>query len=628
MHKNIIFFLISISLIFNIGKKSYATDSLLLAQELQNLDATAESSQGTISPSIFERFNQIQVKAKSAGYFRLQADAINLECYYRLLNGHNDSIITKLAEAKKIYSDLNLISEVGSCEAKLGVAYLNLNRLSESLQASFKAKDIATRLGNKKLEAMTNTNIGLVYEDLEDWPNALEYAEKSLAYKKENRDTAGIAMAYSNIGNLYYYQGNNRQALQFMFEALGLNQYLKDSFNLSTTLANIGNIYEQMNLPDSAIYFLTQAFEIQNLYRESIPEQWCITVAGLAASWQRKSDLKNTVIYLNKCKDCEGVLHNFLYYSSLYKVQASYYNKIGDYKKANQYLNRAIEMQDSIRENTKNLENQKMAIQFEFNQRAREDSLSYQLKISQQKNTTTQYRNTMYLSFAIGVIVLASAILIISRLRISQKIKRNKELQQVRENIAGDLHDDLGSTLSSIQIMSSLMVSQSAENPKIKEAASNISRLSDKIAAGMREIVWSLNPAHDTLEAIVQQMHKIALDILATTNIQLAFKKNLSNKLYKLSPQSRKDLLLLFKESINNARKYSKASKITISIAQEKNKLMMKISDDGVGFELNKVSKGNGLDNIERRAKNLHGKIEIRANEGKGVSVELVFPLP
>lgn len=615
-------------MIFNIIKKSYASDSLLLAQQLKRLDSIAESSQEAISPAIFERFNQIQAKAKSAGYTRLQADAINLECYYRLLDGQNDSIITKLEEVKKIYSDLNLISEVGSCEAKLGLVYLNLNRLSESLKASFKAKEIATRFGNKNVETMTNTNIGLVYEALEDWPNALVYAEKSLAIKIEKRDTAGIAQVYSNIGNLYYYQGKNKQALQYMFEALSLNQYLKDSFNISTTLANIGNIYEQINLLDSAIYFLSQAFEIQNPYYKSIPEQWCITVAGLAASWQRKNDLKNTAKYLNKCKDCEGVLHNFLYYASLYKVQASYYKKIGDYKKANQYLNSVIEMQDSIRENATNLENQKMAIRFEFNQRAREDSLSYQLKISQQENTTAQYRNTMYLSFAIGVLVLASAILIIKRLRISQKIKRNRELQQVRENIAGDLHDDLGSTLSSIQIMSSLMVSQSADNPKIKEAAGNISILSDKIAAGMREIVWSLNPAHDTLDAIVQQMHKIALDILATTNIQLEFKKNLYNKLYKLLPQSRKDLILLLKESINNARKYSKASKITINIVQEKNKLLMKISDDGVGFELNKVRKGNGLDNIERRANNLHGEIAIRAREGKGVSVELVIPLP
>ena len=144
----------------------------------------------------------------------------------------------------------------------------------------------------------------------------------------------------------------------------------------------------------------------------------------------------------------------------------------------------------------------------------------------------------------------------------------------------------------------------------------------------MHEIVWSVNPSNDNLHAIVQHLHKLAADILAPSHTAFVFIDHLSTPEKELSPQTRKDFILLFKEAVNNARKYSNANQIDISIHQDDDILSLEIKDNGQGFDWETVCKGNGLNNMQRRAKDMNATLSLFTQKEQGTKVYLVLPIP
>ena len=332
--------------------------------------------------------------------------------------------------------------------------------------------------------------------------------------------------------------------------------------------------------------------------------------------------------YLDECSACEQLVSDFSYLKDLYSVKADYYKHLGNYARAVQYLEQANAAQDSINKKSRNLENQKIAIRYEFSKKSREDSLQYQLTLSRQQIASATYRNSMYLALVALVLTACIAIFIINRVRKLQENKRKLALENMRQNIAGDLHDDIGSTLSSIQIISNLALSQRNSDAQLRQSVSRISELSDKVSDGIREIVWSVNPAHDRLETVTTHLRKLAADILNDSSITFTFKENLKEPEKELTPQQRKDLFMIFKEALNNARKYSGTGHIDLFINQHGQMLQIGIKDYGCGFDTDKTERGNGLNNMARRAADINALLDIDTHPGKGTLVSLQVPLP
>ncbi|MEO6833879.1 MAG: tetratricopeptide repeat protein [Chitinophagaceae bacterium] len=599
-------------------------DSSTLVQLLTHAEDIADEQPDS---SLF-LFKKVKETTKKSRLEVLYARALYGESYNFFSTLQYDSVIDRCNEAASIFKKNKLSAEEIKSYSRIGLAWMYLNKYQRALQAMFKGVDLAESIGDKGLEAKMNNNIGLVYESLEDWESALNYAHKSLRYKDSIDDKRGIASSYNNIGNLYYYQSKNKESLPFFHNSISLYSEMKDSARIVSGLANIGNVFEDLGNVDSAIYYLNLAFAYQSARKNQMPTEWCITVAGLAAAWQQKGDIKKSAQYLKACDACIEEIPDFNYLKGVYSVKATYYKQTGDYKQASKYLELSMAAQDSIYQKSRNLENQKIAIRYEFGKKAEEDSLEYQLRISQQEIVAGAYKNKMYLVVVVGVLLLAFAGIIIQRLRILQRIKRKRELEKMRHEIAGDLHDDIGSTLSSIQIISSLMVKQCGNDANLKLSAGNISRLSDKVANGIKEIVWSVNPANDTLEAIVEQMRKLSSEILDPECIQFLLKKELAEPQKMLLPIVRKNLIMLLKEALNNARKYSRAAQIDIFIWQNKAALQLRIKDYGEGFEMATIKRGNGLNNMERRAKEMNATLSILSKIGEGTEISLKIPLP
>ncbi|HYV91621.1 MAG TPA: two-component regulator propeller domain-containing protein [Chitinophagales bacterium] len=238
----------------------------------------------------------------------------------------------------------------------------------------------------------------------------------------------------------------------------------------------------------------------------------------------------------------------------------------------------------------------------------------------------TLFYKTIWFRLSVMLIFL---LIISAIIYISYRIRLQRILfsQTIRNKIAGDLHDEIGSTLSSIAIYSELA------NEEVKEKSEKASSLLGSInenarttVESMSDIVWAINPKNDRFENILQRMRTFASGILEARNIDLRFEAPSSLYELKLPMENRKNLYLIFKEAVNNVAKYSGCKNCTIRLRQEGKMLNMEIADDGHGFDMNDYPAGNGLLNMKKRGEEMNGKFRIQSAIGKGTTINLSFP--
>ena len=210
------------------------------------------------------------------------------------------------------------------------------------------------------------------------------------------------------------------------------------------------------------------------------------------------------------------------------------------------------------------------------------------------------------------------------RFRINQILK----LQAMRNRIAQDLHDDIGATLGSINIFSEVAKNRlNANSNKVGEALNNISEASKEIIEKMNDIIWTVNPNNDSTVELVNRMKSFAVLILSQTDIEYNFSIDAFETKIKFTMMQRKNIFLICKEAIHNAVKYSSCKKIEIILTSVNRTVMLQIIDDGKGFDVNNTTSlnGNGLKNMNTRAKEISAYLIVNSTPNKGTTVTLTI---
>ena len=193
--------------------------------------------------------------------------------------------------------------------------------------------------------------------------------------------------------------------------------------------------------------------------------------------------------------------------------------------------------------------------------------------------------------------------------------------------MARDLHDDMGSTLSTINILSTMAKSKlNSDNVKTSEYISKISENSQRMMEAMDDIVWSIKPMNDSMQKIIARMREYATNILEAKDIEVLFNIEEEVNDVKLDMEARRDFFLIFKEAVNNAAKYSKSEKVKISLLINNKQLTLEVIDDGEGFDVAHADSGNGLSNMQKRADAMQGRLQITSKKGSGTNVKLAVP--
>jgi anti-sigma regulatory factor (Ser/Thr protein kinase) len=230
----------------------------------------------------------------------------------------------------------------------------------------------------------------------------------------------------------------------------------------------------------------------------------------------------------------------------------------------------------------------------------------------------------------IALVAFASFLYGLYRYRMSHLIG----MERMRNRIAQDLHDEIGSTLSSISLYSAVMQKTSIKLPqKTSDILSKIINSTSEIMEKMNDMVWTIKSDNDNFNQVVNRMRAFAVNMTETKNIALHFSAEESTEYLKLDMDKRKNIYLIFKEAVNNATKYSKCKNLYIRIYKNADNLKLEIIDDGVGFDFKNKSDnsdllgGNGLKNIKYRAKELKANLEISSVAETGTTILLTISI-
>ncbi len=211
-----------------------------------------------------------------------------------------------------------------------------------------------------------------------------------------------------------------------------------------------------------------------------------------------------------------------------------------------------------------------------------------------------------------------------------ERVEHQREMERERTRIARDLHDDLGTSLTQISMLSSLANREGTPAAEARELIQQVRGRAREMVTALDEIVWAVNPKNDSLAGLVGYLGHFAEEFYRPTEIRcrLDIPSDLASR--PLSADVRHHLFLAFKEALNNTARHSGAQQVTVRIKTDADELIIEIEDDGHGLEkqaqLNPAH-GNGLINMKRRMEQLGGRAEWRGASGKGTTVIFRVPL-
>ncbi|MBK8846005.1 MAG: hypothetical protein IPO27_05280 [Bacteroidetes bacterium] len=207
------------------------------------------------------------------------------------------------------------------------------------------------------------------------------------------------------------------------------------------------------------------------------------------------------------------------------------------------------------------------------------------------------------------------------------RLQQIERIYAIRNKLSRDLHDDIGSTLSSINILSRTAQNnlQQTDNEKTNNTLEKINERSQRLLTNMNDIIWNIKPTNDTMEEVLSRMREYATSLLEAKKINFEMDFPAEKINYKLTLETKSNLYLIFKEAVNNLAKYSGATQAKLSLTFDNAHIHMKIEDNGAGFNINELRHRGGLTNMQHRAEEMKGKLKIESVIGQGTVVELVL---
>jgi ligand-binding sensor domain-containing protein len=203
------------------------------------------------------------------------------------------------------------------------------------------------------------------------------------------------------------------------------------------------------------------------------------------------------------------------------------------------------------------------------------------------------------------------------------RIRKVLEMERMRVRIAADLHDDVGTNLSSILIISQIMQRQAAYSDQVRENLTEISSITVSTQGMLRDIVWMLNPNNDTLDDMMLKMKELAGRLLQ--DMHYKFHAPQGQLKTRVSIEFKRNVFLIFKEALNNIVRHASATEVEIVVWQTDGQFKLKIADNGKGFDRDTTSSGNGFASFQRRAGQIKANFNIESAPGQGTVINLTL---
>lgn len=542
------------------------------------------------------------------------------------------------------------LNNTGSLYEKASNDEKALELYLRSLQLSEEEKDLSGK-------ANTLTNIASVYESMGNIPKAFDYYEQALELSQRIKDEWQYSLALRKAAALHYYEYEYDKALEYWQKCVDISTKNNDWQGLAELLNAIGIAYMNQSSYEKALANFSRSLEINTKYGFKNGSIQSLQNLGLI---QRRyfKNTKKALGYFFQALDLASSSEHYDLQPPLLSEIAKVYlqenngaaaqkyaeqafslaktNKspaqieqvatvLKDVYKYNGNYKQALEIQELMTEMNEKLFNEKNKnatirshYKVEYQAKAITDSLkAHQQKLMYEASLKQEKTNRYLLLLCIMVLCLF-AVIFGQQFYHRQKLK----VSGLRNKIASDLHDEVGSSLSSIKLFAgSARILPDKE--KQENVLKKIEQTSLETIENMSDIVWSIQPKNDNFALVIEKIEQFGRSICQSAGIEFELKTDFKGKPV-LNIEQRKNFYLVFKEAVNNAVKHSGASKIKVDVAFFNKLLILEISDNGKGFDTNIAGNGNGVSNMQQRAKDILAQLKLTSGtQGTRLILEL-----
>jgi len=529
----------------------------------------------------------------------------------------------------------------------LGMFNWNKGKYQEALDYFFQALAMNKNNTSDKGDGVYLNNIGLIYQEMGQPDRALEYHKKSLTNREKYGDKSAIAVSLNNIGLGYMVKKDYKQAEDYFTKAVKMAEEANEKGKYFDVLNSLGRLYITTNKPNEAIPKLTAAFEGRNKLNIDRRANFS-TIASLIEALNDQDRLAESSRFIALGNDLVEEFPDARNDASeFYQHASETYFRTNQPEIGAEFLERSIAIKEEIfsSENAAEI----ATLETKFKMAEKEISLATtRANLAETELKVKKRNNIIYGSLGLALILGLLGFLFYNQQKLKNrqlkkeaalktaltKIETQNKLQEQRLRISRDLHDNIGSQLTFIiSSIDNLKFGLQEAKVQTKEKLSYISEFTSQTIYELRDTIWAMNKEEITFEDLQGRISNfINKAKIASEKTQFTFTvSEAAKKETHFSSVEGMNVYRIIQEAVNNALKYADASSINVSITKsetllkDKLNLVLTIIDNGKGFDLARVEKGNGFNSIQKRAKELHGKATIISSVGEGTSVTVLM---
>ena len=517
----------------------------------------------------------------------------------------------------------------------LSLSYYYLGKYDSSFYYSLKSIKIFEELESFKMAGNEYAELGYRYKRI-NIENAFLYMKKGIYLLETNNDTSRLISAYNNIGYVYELNNDKDSALSHYLKSLKLARIINNKIDISYALMSIAGIDMLKNNYKNAEQSLFEAMNIRIELKDKtgIAE----TYAAFGELYFNKNMLNKAILYFKKSLNLSKEL-NYLYYKQYcFEKLSLIFEKKRNYEEAFKYHKQYIEIKDSIFSNESNKEIHELEIEFRTEKKEKEIALQ-KIELKENELKIKEKNHMLFLAFILVIFIASIFYLVYKNQKHTQKklINENKLKEQLsqakikerildeRHRISRDLHDNLGSYLTFIiSSIENLLFIPNLKNEVLIQKLRGINEFAKMTISEFRDTIWALNKSSLSINEFIIRVVKFCDEV---KNINSDIEFNIINMLtnqYNLSFAESINLYRCIQEAINNSIKHSGTEKIDIRFDNEiLDTLKITILDKGQGFDKEKITYGNGINNLKKRVSDINGEINIKSDNGTKIIINL-----
>lgn len=507
-----------------------------------------------------------------------------------------DSAIYYNTRALEIYEQQNKLKNASALKGNIANIYRGLKQYDKALKTHLEILETAKTIEDYPMMTRSYNNIANAYLHLQDTLNSKRYFKQGIEVAKTHNLYNELGALYNNYGSLLASTGQMQDGIDNILKSLSIRKKITDNQGIASSSLNLGDLYLRMGEYKTAKGYLDEGIKLAEQYN---------------ANELRVNGYSNLSYYFAFNKNIDSVQ----YYQRKYKlVEDSLFN--------NRITREVAEVQEK------------------YNANERENQILLQRAELAEKERDISYKNNFILGLvALAVVISLFGFLVYNQQKLKHKqlkketelkealikIETQNKLQDQRLRISRDLHDNIGAQLTFI-ISSLDNLKYGFKLPdNLNDKLKYISEFTSSTIYELRDTIWAMNKSEISFEDLqsrisnfIEKANKSSHAVTFNFNVD----KELKNHKMFTSVQGM-NIYRIIQEAINNALKYANATQIDVDFSSKNTVYELIITDNGIGFDLNNIEFGNGINNMKKRAHELEAEFEITSQLNKGTTIRV-----